>query len=385
MPLSHKNLLVGSAFSAGVAAILVGVSTLTSSGKSTSEESTNETATLDETQAPSNTQPAALVKVEKAISTTLTPYSEIPGSIISTRDSLIAATTSGRVDWVAEVGTSISKGDIIARIDPVDAQVSRDEAAAEVERLRANANYLASLYTRYASLGDEAAESEASLERMKTDRDVARQNLASARLALQRAEINLERTNVRAPFSGKVVSRSIQIGEYATPGIAVARLVDTKNLEVTAQAPSHLLNNIATNDNIDVLSGQTTLISTVRAVVPVGNEISRTMELRLSIPSNEELHIGTAVRVKLPAQKPRQVVAAPRDALVLRTNRISVFTINDDNIAKRIDIELGTGDGSLVEVIGDIAPGDRLVIRGGERLRDGQKVDILDTEPQKTT
>ena len=71
--------------------------------------------------------------------------------------------------------------------------------------------------------------------------------------------------------------------------------------------------------------------------------------------------------------------AVPRDALVLRADRVSIYKIAENNVAKRVDVELGAAEGDYIEVIGEIAPGDDVVIRGGERLRDGQLVTLATT------
>jgi multidrug efflux pump subunit AcrA (membrane-fusion protein) len=88
--------------------------------------------------------------------------------------------------------------------------------------------------------------------------------------------------------------------------------------------------------------------------------------------------------VNLPSDQPRIVTAIPRDALVLRADRISVFVINEEKVARRVDVELGAAEGGFIEVIGDIAPGDDVVIRGGERLGDGQTVTSSTTTPEPT-
>jgi len=323
--------------------------------------------------------PPATVYVTEAISTQLAPLSEAPGSIVSTNDSLVAAATSGKIEWVAEIGAEVAKGDVIAKIDAADATFTRDESNTEISRLGSRANYLSRLVERYEGLGDDAGESEASLDEMRSNRDEARQNLQRARVALRRAEVNLERTQVKAPFAGRLVSRETQIGEYATPGSPIARLVDTHTLEVTAQAPAGLLANTKVGDEITVAYGAENIKALVRTIVPVGDEISRTMEIRLALPDTG-WHIGSAVRVSLPASSRRTVIAADRDALVLRANRISVFVIDEENKAKQIDVELGAADGDIIELIGDVKAGDKLVVRGGERLRDGQTVDVQEKE-----
>jgi multidrug efflux pump subunit AcrA (membrane-fusion protein) len=95
--------------------------------------------------------------------------------------------------------------------------------------------------------------------------------------------------------------------------------------------------------------------------------------VRLDLPQTE-WRVGAAVEVRLPRTAKRRVVAVDRDALILRAERVSVFVVGTDDVAKQIDVELGAADGDLIEVIGGVKAGDRVVIRGGERLRDGQKV-----------
>ncbi len=322
--------------------------------------------------------PPAPVELARAVEARLAPLAQTPGTVISTHDSLIAAVAAGKVDWVADVGAAVVKGDVIAKLDPADARLSRDEARANVKRLKARADYEVSLVKRFEDLGEESGEPEASLDQMRATRDQALQEVESARVALRRAEAILERMTVRAPFAGRVAAREIDVGEFATIGAAVVRLVDTQNIEVSVQAPSSLLASLSPGASVQVAHQDDLLNGNVRAIVPVGDTVTRMLEVRLGLPNARDGEtrwpIGAPVRVSLPAARPRLAVAAPRDALVLRAGRISVYKINDENIAERVDVETGAAEGDLIEVIGDVKAGDNLVIRGGERLRDGQKV-----------
>ncbi len=335
-------------------------------------------ATADASGGAPQGPPPAVVAVAEAIATELAPLSEAPGSVVSLRDSLVAAATSGKIIWVADVGAEVEEGAVIARIDPADAIFARDESAADVRRLSSRAEYLDRLHQRYDGLGEESGESAATLDSMKSDRDEARANLARARAALERAEVNLQRTDVKAPFAGRIVSQESQIGEFAAPGAALARLVDTRSLEVTAQAPASLLRSVSPGDEIALAYGLETLKAPIRAIVPVGDQVSRTLEIRIALPETH-WNIGSAVRVSLPTTSPKPVVAAHRDALILRANRVSVFVVGEDMKAKQVDVELGAAQGELIEVIGEVKAGDKLVIRGGERLRDGQTVTLSQT------
>ncbi|HBS32562.1 MAG TPA: hypothetical protein DEA40_12610, partial [Parvularcula sp.] len=317
--------------------------------------------------------PPAPVRIAEAVATELAPHAGAPGSVVSMSDSDIAAATPGPVLWAADVGAEVAKGDVLARIDPADAVASRDEARADVGRLAARAAQLSKLVERYEGLGVEGGESEATIDGLRADRDAARHDLARARVALRRAETALERTEVRAPFAGRVVARRIDAGEYVSPGATLVRLVNTEDLEVTARASDALLASVAPGDVVAIRNGDQSVNAAVRAVVPVGDDQSRTLEVRLALPETD-WRVGAAVEVRLPRAAKKRVVAVHRDALILRAERVSVFVVGADDVAKQVDVELGAADGDLIEAIGPIKAGDRIVIRGGERLRDGQKV-----------
>ncbi|MFN3958581.1 MAG: efflux RND transporter periplasmic adaptor subunit [Parvularculaceae bacterium] len=317
--------------------------------------------------------PPAPVRVAEAVMTELAPHAGAPGSVVSMSDSQIAAATPGPVLWVAEVGAEVAKGEIIARIDPADAAASRDEARADVGRLAARADQLSKLVERYEALGEDGGESEAAIDELRANRDAARHDLARARVSLRRAETALERTEVKAPFAGRIVARQTDVGEFVSPGAPIVRLVNTEALEVTARASDALLASLAPGDVIAVRNGDQTIDAAVRAVVPVGDEQTRTLEVRLGLPKTG-WRVGAAVEVRLPRTAKKRVLAVHRDALILRADRVSVFVVGDDDAARQADVEIGAADGDLIEVIGDIKAGERVVIRGGERLRDGQKV-----------
>lgn len=317
--------------------------------------------------------PPAPVRIVEAVTADLAPHADAPGSVVSMSDSQIAAATPGPIVWVAEIGAEVAKGEIIARIDPADAAASRDEARADIGRLAARAEQLSRLVERYEGLGDDGGESEATIDELRANRDAALHDLARARVSLRRAETALERTDVKAPFAGRIVARQIEVGEYVSPGAPIVRLVNTEDLEVAARAGDSLLASVSPGDVITVKNGEETVEASVRAVVPVGDEQTRTLEVRLGLPDTN-WRVGSAVEVRLPRTAKRRVVAVHRDALVLRAERISVFVVGPDDVAKQIDVELGAADGDLIETIGAVKAGDRVVVRGGERLRDGQKV-----------
>ena len=89
---------------------------------------------------------------------------------------------------------------------------------------------------------------------------------------------------------------------------------------------------------------------------------------------------GPSARVFLtmPTAAAKEVLAVPRDALVLRREGASVFKMTDESTVLQVNVVVGLGAGALIEVFGDLAAGDEVVVRGAEGLSDGMSVVVQD-------
>lgn len=320
-----------------------------------------------------SSQPPAAVVVASVTKMTMEPHTILPGTVLSMSDSVIASETTGKVLSVALVGDIVKLGDTLAQIDPENAKQLLAQRAAAVARLSSLYQYHKDYFARVNLEESKLGIPEIGIAELRSNMETAKADMQSAQAALSSAELNLSRTYIKAPFSGRVVSQSIQQGEYAQIGSPVVRLVDTENLEVSARVPAALVQPIEPGSLLEISGTGKEIKAPLRALVPVGDAISRTMELRVELV-NSGLLVGSAVRVRLPSAQAKEVVAIPRDAVILRTNAQYIFVVDQNGVASRRDVELGFAQGTMIEAIGDIAVGDTVIIRGGERLRDGQTV-----------
>jgi multidrug efflux pump subunit AcrA (membrane-fusion protein) len=111
-------------------------------------------------------------------------------------------------------------------------------------------------------------------------------------------------------------------------------------------------------------------------VVPVGDEVSRQLELRLPL-NGLAVPVGSAVELALPTAQARDVLVVPRDALVLRREGSHVLRVNAEGLAERVEVVAGESDAQWVEVEGALSVGESVVVRGAERLREGQAVAVF--------
>ncbi len=290
----------------------------------------------------------------------LSPQVQVPGTVVSRNDARISAEITGRITWIAEVGDTFKKGQVLARIDDHFYQN-------EVRRLEADLKQKTQNLNRVKELAASQFSSASTLQQAEADVEMAA-------AILDQAKYNLERTQIKAPFPGIVVERIGQVGEFASTGVQLLRFVDTENMEVSARVPISSAPYLSGVDKVFVTGNDTNgQLLNLRSVVPVGDERSRMMEIRVALPTGTWV-VGTAVKVDVPSGPAREALAVPRDALILRTDNIYLFTVDGEDNAKRVTVRLGAASGDYVEVIGDITQGSQVVIRGGERLREGQKV-----------
>jgi RND family efflux transporter MFP subunit len=305
--------------------------------------------------------------------TRLAPQIALAGTVLSRNDSHLAADVEGRVVWISDVGAIAASGDVIAKLDDSVAATQLASDKANVARLAAQLRFDRAQADRMQNLFTQSAIAKATRDQSASTRDMDSGALAQAQAQLAKSQFQYDHDQIRAPFAGRVVARLINPGEFATAGKEILRLVDIRSLEVSAQAPIDAAKFIHEGMSLVTFIENKPVTTSVRAIVPVGDQLSRTVEIRLSLAPDTVL-VGDSAKVMIPSAAPRDALAVPRDALLLREDATYVFKLDKKNDALRVAVETGSSDGDLVEVKGAIFPGDRVIVRGAERLETGQKV-----------
>lgn len=322
------------------------------------------------------TMPPAKVQVATAALRNMAPQIEVSGTVVSLNDSRIAAEIEGVISWLADVGDAAKAGEVIARIDPRLMQVALKRAQANVARLEADLRYREQQLARAEELAATNNASANLLDESRNNRDQALHQLNDGRAQLERAQGDLARTKIRAAFAGHIVERLASVGEYVAVGEDVLRLVDTHRMEIVLPAPIALTRFIEPGIEVTVKNGKVERQHAVRTVVPVGDSVSRMVEIRLSVADGDWL-VGTPVQVSLPSDRPVEAVAVPRDALVERGGQAFIYKLSDDGTAEQILANIQSTVGLWVGIAEGVEPGDRVIVRGAERLAPGQPVEII--------
>ncbi len=202
--------------------------------------------------------------------------------------------------------------------------------------------------------------------------------LARARANLRLVEIDIARARIRAPYPGVVSVRHTEAGAYLDGGQPVVTMVNDRNMEIEADVPAEHIDGLASGDEVRFALNGTDYRATVRALVPVESARTRTRPVRFTPEFGDEpprLAVDQSVTLYVPTGHKRTAVTVDKDAVIPRRGQNVVFVV-EDGIARQRAVKLGAAVGHRFVVEDGLEPGELVVVRGNERLRDGQKVTV---------
>ena len=327
----------------------------------------------------SQTRPTPVVQVADVSRIELAPTVAVPGTIFSRNEVQITAGVAGQLEMVAEPGTFVEKGQPVAIIDKRTLLLQRAEQEALLDRTEINIRQLNSQLRRQQELQNEKLVSEFELEQTEANRDLAVSDAHIIKVRIRQIDDQVRRADVRAPFSGIVISRERRAGEDVSRGEILAEMTDIQSLEVRAFVPLKHLPRTTVGQALDIFATDARHAGTIRSLVPTGDVRSQTFEARIDLPllATADWTVGQLVSVAIPIRPKQLTLTVPRDALVLRSNGSFVFRINAENKAEQIKVSIGDSSGDYIAVSGQLQEGDRVAIRGAENLREGADVRIM--------
>jgi multidrug efflux system membrane fusion protein len=209
---------------------------------------------------------------------------------------------------------------------------------------------------------------------------VASADVAERRSALELAQLNLRDAFVRAPVAGIIQTRTAQTGQYVQPGTVIATLVRREPLLLRFQVPEQEAAPLAPGQRatFTVAGGDRAYQAELTHVAAQASQATRMVELtgRIDDPNRGELRPGAFAEVTVPVGGAGDSPVIPQTAVRPSERGFLAFVV-EEGVARERVLELGmrTTDG-LVEVRAGLRPGESLVVRGAEALRDGAAVKI---------
>ena len=321
------------------------------------------------------------VKVVAVKANQVSATADIMGTVYSRNEVQLTAGVTGRLEWVAEPCSYLKKDDLVAQIELLPLQLRQAEQSAQLKRAKINLQYLERELNRQKELMLKRSASQFQLEQTESQFELAKSDLEIADLQLKQINDELSRATIRSPCDGVVTERMRRAGFDVGRSDVIVQLLDTQSLEVRLFVPIKYLAFTKPGSEVIVSSrsehGETlTVNARATTIIPTADPLSQTFEMRINVPQQgqEFWAAGQLVKVAIPIESERATLAVHRDALILRRDGTYIVKIDENNIAHRLKVKVGKGQGDWVNVEGEIEIGDRVATRGAERLQEGQKV-----------
>jgi RND family efflux transporter MFP subunit len=297
-----------------------------------------------------------------------------------------------------EEGVTVEKDEVVAVIEHTQLEAAQRSAEAALkaaqaayETAKVNLADAQREKDRWTKLRQQGSGTEQQLDmvetayaRARTQAKQAEAQIAQAEAMLEQARVSLEDATIESPISGVVSRKYVDEGAFVGPSSPLFRVIDISEVEITGGAadkhyPKLEAGKTAADVEVDAYPGET-FSGFVTRLRPELDKVTRTVAVTIKV-ANKELKFkpGMYARIRLVLDERKSVVLVSDDALINSQGQQQVFVVNDGVVHKR-PVKIGLEESVNNEVIDGLKPGDVVVVRGQELLREGMKV-----EPQEVS
>ena len=326
-----------------------------------------------------NAPPAPPVDFTEAESYALGARLELPGTVEALRRADVATQVEGLVvKLLVREGDRVKLGQKLAELDTSSLDARKNTLQADVVEAESRLRSVESQHRRAQSLFEDQLISDEQLDNVRFEQEALEARRFSLQASIDEVELQLRQSVILAPFDGAVTEKRTEVGQWLQEGEAVVTLLSLEELEVAIEVPEIHIGRVRLGQSaqlkFDAFPAQP-LAGKVSVIVPEADPDARTFPVKIRAPSaGGRVRTGMTATVVLAPASPRRATIVPKDALVSQGNGWIVFVLQPDETVKPMDVVIGEGVGQWVEAQGELKPGERVVTRGNERVRPGQKV-----------
>ncbi len=284
--------------------------------------------------------------------------------------STVSAETSGRVMEIKfDIGDYVQAGTVLIRITKAEQQ--SQFAAVEAQRNEAQARLQEAQdeFERVKGVFEKKLVAQSALDKAKADLKAAEQRLQAADARVKQAQEQLRYTVVKAPYSGVVVDRHVELGEMVAPGKPVLTGLSLKNLRAAAQVPQSLVAALQAADKVRVIitpqtGGEQREISVQSQhlqLSPQADARSHTFLVRAYLPeATPNVYPGMFSKLAI-ATGEREALLVPAQTIVHRSELTAVYVVKGQHVQLR-QVRIGRRQGDSVEILAGVEAGEQVAL-----------------------
>jgi RND family efflux transporter MFP subunit len=293
---------------------------------------------------------------------------DIYGTVKSDQSVTLYPESAGRIQRVlVRSGQKVSAGQVLVELDNSVMQSSLAEIKTQLDLAQ-------TLFDKQKRLWDQGIGSEVQYLQVKTQLEGLQKRLATAQKQAAMASL-------RAPFAGTVDELFLKAGEYAAPGMAVARLVSSGGLRLELDVPETYITRLKVGQKI-ALNFNSIGLQTSASISQVGDFISadsRTFKVNVSLPSNSQIKPNMMASAQVVDYSSKGVITVP-NRLILQDSKGANYTYlfvpakNGLGKVERRELQLGVSNNDATEVLGGLSLEEQIIDRGIRSVQTGETV-----------
>ena len=324
-------------------------------------------------------QPPSVVDVDTVRTARIVQLHEAVGTARAYESIMVTAKVAGTIQEINfQEGQKVNVGHVLVRFETDERRADIEAAVAEIRRAEAQRNELRTRLERAQTLRRTGAGTEAQVEDFIAQVKTLDSAIASAEARRKAAEARLDDLILRAPFPGRLGTRSVSLGAYVSPGTRITTLDDLGRIRLDFSVPENLLSHLKPGQIVRARSaafGERVFEGKVSLIDPRVDPVTRTVRLTAEFSNSDEaLKPGMFMSASLEVTASENATVVPEEAVVSEGLRQLVYVIGPDNKVERRVIQIGQRQASRIEVVEGLKPGETIVVRGLQRVRPGAPV-----------
>ena len=320
------------------------------------------------------TEPAIPVAVETARTGPIASYYTATATLTAEKEAEILARITGVVETLkGEEGDVVQKGDPLLQIEDHEYQLRLRQAEANKANLKDRYNRLKGMFEQQLVSAEEY--------------EAASNELKSAEAAEELARLELSYSTVRAPFTGRIVRRTVDVGQNVSAGTALFVISDFNPLLAVVHVPSKEFKRLMPDQPVQLVldSGHQRLDGRIKLVSPVIDPASGTIKVTIEITDYPPgTRPGDFAEVRIVTEQHDKSLLVPK-ASVFTDRGDRVVYVAADSTAERRVVDVGFEDDMNSEIISGVTAGEDVVVKGQRSLKHGAAIKVLEDEGMTST
>jgi len=293
----------------------------------------------------------------------------VDAQIEAIQQAMVAAQTSGEVvEILFDVNDTVNKGDIIVRLRSTEQIADLAAVQAQIKEAKARQKEASGDYKRFKKLSLKNAIAASKLDASKANLAAAKARLAALNANLKKAREQVKYTEVKAPYTGIVLARHVQVGEIAKVGSPVITGFSLDNLRAIAQVPQSMINNVRKHPKAYIrykIADKQRQVDVEKLVVIPYVDKGHSFKVRLQLPEKTpDLYPGMFVKAVFQANQIERLLI-PASSVTYRGEIRAVYVVEEDEQAQHIhmrQVRLGDRYGDQIEILSGLKVDEKIAL-----------------------